>query len=147
MSEKPFLNRKPPLIVSKAEHAKLIMIAELSMRASPAVAEELLTEMERAEIVDDHTMPVDVVRMGSIVEFRSDSAQNGRVTLVYPHDADIALNKVSVLTPIGAALIGLSIGHSINWLTPDAREHELTILNVEQPANEQRLALSDSACG
>lgn len=147
MSEKPSLNEKPPITVSNLERSKLIMIAELAMRTSPAVAEELLAEMERAEVIDDHIMPANVVRIGSTVEFRSDSAQNGRVTLVYPYDADIALNKVSVLTPIGAALIGLSIGHSINWRTPDGREHELTILNVEQPANEERFALADAARG
>lgn len=145
MSKAPLLNGKPPLIVSNLEHSKLVMIAELAARASPAVAEELLAEMERAEIIDDDAMPHNVVRMGSIVDFHSDSAQNGRVTLVYPHQADIALNKVSVLTPIGAALIGLSIGHSIMWTTADGRARELTILHVEQPVSAKSFALTHVA--
>ncbi len=136
MSQKPILNGKPPLIVSNLEHPKLVALAELAARTNPAVAEELLAEMDRAVIVDDHTMPSDVVRMGTIVDFHSNSSQSGRVTLVYPHEADIAFNNVSVLTPIGAALIGLSVGQSITWITSDGRERELTILNVEQPFSE-----------
>jgi regulator of nucleoside diphosphate kinase len=147
MSEKPILNEKPPLIVSNLEHPKLVTLAELAARTNPAVAEQLLAEMDRAMLVEHHAMPPQVVRMGSIVDFRSNSSQSGRVTLVYPHEADIAFNNVSVLTPIGAALIGLSVGQSITWITSDGRERELTILRVEQPANEQRLALSGSACG
>ena len=137
MSETPNLSVKPPIIVSNLEHPKLVTLAELAARATPAVAEELLAEMDRAMIVVDHAMPSDVVRMGSIVDFRSNSAQSGRVTLVYPHEADIAFNNVSVLTPIGAALIGLSVGQSITWITSDGRERELTILNVEQPFFEE----------
>ncbi len=137
MSKTPNLNSKPPLIVSSTEHPKLVTLAGLADRTNPAVAEELLAEMDRAMIVDDHAMPSHVVRIGSIVDFRSNSAQSGRVTLVYPHEADIAFNNVSVLTPIGAALIGLSVGQSITWITSDGRERELTILNVERPFSEE----------
>lgn len=144
MSETANINVKPPIIVSNLEHSKLVTLAELAARTNPAVAEELLAEMDRAMIVDDHTMPPQIVRMGSIVEFRSNSSQSGRVTLVYPHEADIAFNNVSVLTPIGAALIGLSVGQSITWITSDGRERELTILKVEQPFSEESYGLTQA---
>jgi regulator of nucleoside diphosphate kinase len=70
--------------------------------------------------------------MGSIVEFSSDAGQR-RVTLVYPVEADIAEGRISILTPIGAALIGLSQGQSIAWTARDGRRHRLTVLEVRQP--------------
>jgi regulator of nucleoside diphosphate kinase len=54
------------------------------------------------------------------------------VTLVFPGDADIAEGKVSILTPIGTALLGLSPGQSIDWLARDGRSHRLSILSVQQ---------------
>jgi regulator of nucleoside diphosphate kinase len=51
--------------------------------------------------------------------------------LVFPGQADIAAGKISILTPIGAALIGLSQGQSIDWKTRDGRSRQLTILSVE----------------
>jgi regulator of nucleoside diphosphate kinase len=53
---------------------------------------------------------------------------------VYPGEADIAQNRVSILTPIGAALIGLSVGQSIAWSARDGRQQVLTVLSVEPPA-------------
>jgi regulator of nucleoside diphosphate kinase len=55
------------------------------------------------------------------------------VTLVYPEDADIAQRKVSVLTPIGTALIGLREGHAITWETPNGELRQLTVLSVQEP--------------
>lgn len=53
-------------------------------------------------------------------------------TLVFPGDADISEEKVSVLTPIGTALLGLSTGQSMRWLARDGREHELTVISFGQ---------------
>ena len=75
--------------------------------------------------------------MGSIVEFRSDTGQQRRVALVFPGDADFAQGRISILTPIGAALIGVSPGQSIAWTARDGRRHRLTVLTVEQPAGPQ----------
>jgi len=68
------------------------------------------------------------------VEFRDDSTGKIRkVILVYPEDADISQRKISVLTPVGTALIGLSIGHSINWEAPGGDARQLTVLSVGEP--------------
>jgi regulator of nucleoside diphosphate kinase len=69
--------------------------------------------------------------MGCEVEFRDES--NGRVrkvTLVDPSDADIEQGKVSVLTPVGTALIGLQTGASITWETRTGQLKRLTVMNV-----------------
>lgn len=126
--------RKPKLIVSEIDYERIVGLATAALNRSPDVSEELLAEMERAKIVSDRAMPDSVVRMGSVVEFRSDDGRQRRVTLVYPVEADIAEGKVSIMTPIGAALIGLSQGQSIRWTARDGRQHQLTVLAVEQPA-------------
>jgi len=122
----------PEIIVADSDYERLTNLATAALERVPETAEELLTELERATVVPDDALPGGVVRMGSVVEFRTDEDQK-RVTLVFPADANIAAGKVSVLTPIGAALIGLSEGESINWTARDGTSHELTILAVEQP--------------
>ncbi|MEH2509345.1 regulator of nucleoside diphosphate kinase [Nitrobacteraceae bacterium AZCC 1564] len=126
---------KPRIVVSNTDHKRLTDLAAGALRRFPDVAEELQSEMDRAEVVSAGSVPTEVIQMGSTVEFRSDAGQHRRVTLVFPPEADISANKISILTPIGTALIGLSTGQSITWTTRDGREHELTVVNVEQPAS------------
>jgi regulator of nucleoside diphosphate kinase len=72
--------------------------------------------------------------MNSEVEFRDDTTGKiQRVTLVYPEEADISQRKVSVLTPVGTALIGLRNGNSITWETPNGEVRQLTVLSVWEP--------------
>lgn len=124
----------PKIIVGANDHARLTDLATAALDRLP-VADELLSEMERATVVAPDSVPPDVVRMGSIVEYRTDEGDK-RVTLAFPAEADIATGKISVLTPIGTALIGLSKGQSISWTARDGKSHRLTILSVEQPAEE-----------
>jgi regulator of nucleoside diphosphate kinase len=95
----------------------------------PDVAEELLNELYRAEIVDD--LVEGVIRMGSHIEYRADGTETRSVTLVYPGQANIEVGKISILTPIGTALIGLCPGQSIDWTALDGRVHMLTIIAVD----------------
>jgi len=126
--------RKPRIVVSDIDYKRLTSLAAGALSRIPEVAEVLQAEMERSRVVPASSVPADVVQMGSTVEFKSDSAQQRRVTLVFPGEADIAENKISILTPIGAALIGLKPGQSITWTARDGRQHELTVVSVEQPA-------------
>jgi regulator of nucleoside diphosphate kinase len=125
---------KPTIVVSEIDHARLTALAAGALSGFGEVAEELQSEMDRAEVVSAGAVPADVVQMGSTVEFRSDAGRQRRVTLVFPAEADIAASKISILTPIGAALIGLSAGQSIRFTARDGREHELTVVSVEPPA-------------
>jgi regulator of nucleoside diphosphate kinase len=125
----------PEIIVGVVDFTRLRGLAHAALARTPELAEDLIAEMERATILDEAQMPNTVVRMGSEVEFESDDGrQRRRVTLVFPAEADITQGKISVLTPIGTALIGLSQGQSIKWITRDGREQELTVLVVAQAA-------------
>ena len=71
------------------------------------------------------------MQMGSTLTYEADG-QRRRVTLVYPQEADIAAGRISVLTPIGTALIGLAEGQSIDWTSRDGRRQWLTVVAVER---------------
>src|SRR5690606_24096092 len=98
--------------------------------------EYLADELSRAHIVPDEAAAPEVVRMGSKVTYREDSSGRVRtVTLVFPKDANIYQQRISILTPIGAALIGLRPGQSIDWPTPGGGTETLTVLSVtNEPA-------------
>jgi len=123
----------PRIVVSESDHERLTGLATAALGRQPEVAEELLAEMERADIVGARSVPANVVQMGSTATFRSDDGRERRITLVFPAEEDIAKSRISVMTPIGAALIGLSEGQTIQWSARDGRRHELTVLAVDGP--------------
>lgn len=123
----------PRIVVSNKEESRLTAIATAASQRLPEVAAALLRELERAEILPDTAMPSDVVRIGSSVTFEVDDGRRLDVQLVLPEDADINAGKISVLTPVGAALIGLSPGQSMGWSGNDGRERLLTVLSVSGP--------------
>ena len=103
-------------------------------RDSIAFYELLLDEIDRAAICVRAAIPPDVVTMGSTVTFTDARSGTERtLRLVYPAEANIAEGRISILTPVGAGLIGLSVGQSINWPDRGGIEHRLTIVAVEQP--------------
>ncbi|MBL0897230.1 MAG: nucleoside diphosphate kinase regulator [Reyranella sp.] len=122
----------PNIVVSNADYERLTDLATASLGRLPEVAEELLAEMDRAKIVADDSFPPNVVRMGSTVTFRSDDGRELTEQLVYPMDEDSDAHRISVMTPVGAALIGLAEGQSILWTARDGRKHELTVVKVKQ---------------
>ncbi|MEW9804745.1 nucleoside diphosphate kinase regulator [Mesorhizobium sp. ZMM04-5] len=130
-------HRKPPITLTRSDHESLSRLAESHAERNPAVADQLLSELDRARVVDDRRIGAEYVRMGSRLRFTTDAGEDRNVTLVFPAEADIAEGKISILTPIGAALIGLSAGQSIDWTARDGRTHRLTVEGVEPaPAAE-----------
>lgn len=126
---------RPRIIMADTEVEQLSALALRMEHASPFAAGLLLKEIDRAEIRADGEMPDNVVRMRSIVQFEDDAHGATRtVLLVYPSEADIAAGKISVLTPVGAGLIGLSVDQEIQWPDRDGHERTLRILKVKQPA-------------
>lgn len=125
---------RPKIVVAQTEHRQLLAMAA---GGSSAAAETLLEEMERARVVPDHKLPPDIVRMGSRVQYRTDNDDLKDVTLVYPALADISEGRISVLTPVGAALIGLRTGQSITWRALNDSKHVLTVLSVVQLMDAQ----------
>ncbi|HEY0840029.1 MAG TPA: nucleoside diphosphate kinase regulator [Vulgatibacter sp.] len=93
-------------------------------------AEALESELAGAEVVAPEKIPSDVVTMNSKVRFEDESGQQREITLVYPKDADPQQRKISILAPVGAALIGLSVGQSVDWPLPGGRVRRLKIVEV-----------------
>ena len=126
---------KPRIKMTADDHERLSRLAASAMDRAPEVASFLSDELDPVQIVRGGTAEGDFARMGSRVDFRDNSTGRMQsVTLVYPGEADIAQGKVSILTPIGAALIGLSKGQSIDWATRTGEIRRLTVLEVREAA-------------
>lgn len=123
--------RKPAIAMARSDHERLTRLAESLADRNPEVADELFAELDRARVVADAQLRPGVVRMGTTLRFTTDIGEDRTVTLVFPNEADIEQGKVSVLTPIGVALIGLSAHQSIDWTARDGRVHRLTVEEVE----------------
>ena len=129
--------RKPAIALSIADFERLHMLVRAASKRMPAIAEELANEIERARIFEKNKRPDSYVAMNSKVEFRDDT--NGRtqqVTLVYPEQADTSAGKISILTPVGTALIGMPAGGTITWQSPHGGSRKLTVLSVQASDGE-----------
>jgi regulator of nucleoside diphosphate kinase len=122
---------KPRITLSGDDYERLSALAKAAMNRMPQLAAELSAELDRAHVLADGSKPEGTVSMNSTVEFRDETTGKVQtVTLVYPVDADILQGKVSVLTPVGTALIGLHAGQSISWHTPSGEPRQLTVLRA-----------------
>lgn len=120
----------PKLILSQEDFDKLTaLLAGADTTTASLLADELL----RASVVDAQQRPPDVVAMNCKVQFLDlETKKTSEVTVVYPHEADIDQQKISVLTPIGSALIGLRTGMSIKWPLPNGKQRSLKVTSVQQ---------------
>ena len=126
-------SEKPPVHLIDEECDLLAGLALSIERRSPELSRLLLEEIDRAELHERHALPPDVVAIGSDVEFLDvETGATREVTLVLPGEADIEAGRVSILTSVGAGLIGLRKGQSIDWPCPSGRPRVLRILNVRQ---------------
>lgn len=98
------------------------------------IAQYLEMELNRAAVVAVKDLPSHVVSMHCSVTY-SDTGSPGVHTavLVYPHEAKAGEGRVSLMSPVGAALIGMEVGRSITWYSPQSGEQTLTVLAVRQP--------------
>lgn len=93
--------------------------------------ENLELELERAKIISDDQVPADLVTMNSKVRYMNlQDQRESIITLVYPSDAKSEEGKISVLAPLGAALLGLRVNQEINWMFPDGKTRTLKIMEV-----------------
>ena len=128
---------RPPIHLIDVESD---LVGDLALRAEhahPVVAAMLLTEIDRAELHNRASLPDGVVTLGAEIDFVDEkSMQKRTVRLVLPGEANIALGRISILTPVGAALYGLSAGQSIDWPDLGGQERRITIVAV-RPAAER----------
>lgn len=113
------MDNKPNIIISNTDAERLDKLLDsLPVNAFPGKT-DLETELERAEIVDSKNIPETVVTMNSSVRFKiSSSNEEFCLTLVYPKDANDKGDTISILAPVGSALLGLSQGDEISWPKP-----------------------------
>lgn len=124
--------RRPPLLMSVEGQLQIVALADAAAPRHPLVARLLHEEADRTELVPAADLPATTVALGSTVEFHDSAADETRsVQLVLPGEADIAARRVSMLSLVGAGLIGLSEGQSIDWPTQDGRMRRLTVLRVQ----------------
>lgn len=128
---------RPPLLMSAEDHARLVALAGVTTRRNPLVARLLMEETDRAEVVPAGQVPPGVVGVGCVVDFRDTATgETQQVQVVLPREADITERRISVLSLVGAGLIGLSQGQSIDWPTQDGRLRRLTVLRVDGPPSK-----------
>ena len=101
---------------------------------------QLEGELARAVVVPRSEIPRDVVTMNSRVVFQNETTGERReITLVYPGSADIDAGKISILVPVGTALLGLRVGQSIDWQLPNGEKHRYRVIDVPyQPESALR---------
>ena len=95
-----------------------------------AAAQQLETELDRAVVVPRDELPADVVTMNSRVVFEDDTGRRRDVQLVFPWEAALERGRISILAPVGVALLGLSVGQVIDWPMPNGRTASLRIVSV-----------------
>jgi regulator of nucleoside diphosphate kinase len=125
---------KPPIALSASDHSRLLRLAETLARRNAELADQLFAELERAEALSDAAGARAVVQMGSTVQYETDTGEARTVTLVFPQDENINAGRISILTPIGVALIGLGVGDAIDWRTREGRTRRLTVTWIGRPS-------------
>ena len=131
----------PPITLRPADRERLEQLAQANLTRVPETAYYLSREVERARVLAPDEDASRFVTMDSWVAFRDEATGRVRhVMLVYPDQADVSAGRISVLTPIGAALVGLSKGQSIVWQTPSGEDRSLTVVAVGDEAAPQQQA-------
>jgi regulator of nucleoside diphosphate kinase len=126
--------KRPDITVSTDDLDRLEGLLGELRGGAPEIADGLRSELDRARIVEPSEMPEDVVSMNSTVRFADeDSGKEFERTLCYPQEASGGTDKVSILAPLGGALLGLSVGQSIDWPVPGGRTARIRILEVVAP--------------
>lgn len=116
------------IVIRESDYNRLTTMIE---RNPSPQADALDAEIARADVVPDSQFAGDAVAMHSQVTFEDlDNGERTTVTLVWPAEADVATMKISVLTPVGSALIGLPVGGEINWPLPGGRARRLRVVEI-----------------
>lgn len=119
---------KPEIFITKDDRKVLQQLAFAAISV-PDIADELLNELDRAKIAEEGDARK-YIGIGSKTTFTTSAGDEKTVELVTPAEADISEGKISVLTPVGVALIGLSEGQSIDWTARDGRIGRLSVMRV-----------------
>jgi regulator of nucleoside diphosphate kinase len=130
--------KRPKIVITSTDVQRIEKLLSTLDHASFPNLDELESELDRADVVEPQKIPKNVVTMNSTVKF--EVVSSGKVfslTLVYPKDVDGSNNKISILAPVGSALLGLKEGNQIAWPKPGGGDLVVNILEVSyQPERE-----------
>lgn len=119
----------PPLRISRFDFERLERLLE-KVGPRPEL-EKLREELDRAEVIEPSDVPHDVVTMNSRIRFADEvTGEESEISLVFPHHADAEQGRISILAPVGTALLGLSVGATIEWPVPDGRTRRLRVVAI-----------------
>ncbi|WP_199098053.1 nucleoside diphosphate kinase regulator [Dyella sp. ASV21] len=125
------MSSKPVIVISRLDLERIEALLERMPPMQATQYDGLRAELDRADVVEPAQMPADVVTMNSVVTFKDEaSGDEMTVSLVYPSGAG-APGTVSILAPVGSALLGLRVGQQIDWPTPDGRKRQFRVLEIE----------------
>jgi regulator of nucleoside diphosphate kinase len=143
----PCAQDRPEIHVTTHDYERLSALADFyQSRRRGVLVDFLIDELERAELVPAAAVGRQVVTMNSRVRIMdSDTGECRIVTLVYPGDEDSRRGKVSVVTPLGSALLGLCEGTRMEWRTLDGRRKSISVLEVQYQPESCGLDLDSAA--
>jgi regulator of nucleoside diphosphate kinase len=126
-----------PIYITRSDYSKLRLLLATALRSNASVAlQQLREELDRAAVIDPAAIPAGVVTMDSTVEFEDlGTGEIEEYTITFPDLANVELKRLSVLAPIGTALIGCRGGDVVNWSTPGG-VRRLRIRRVTPPVRE-----------
>ena len=134
--------RNSSITISSTDFSGLLALvnsARLDRRVPAENLAALERELSRATVVDSSEIPAEVVTMNASVLFRDlDSDEIEQYTLVYPANADVRRGRISVLAPIGTALLGYRVGDIVEWRVPSGKRR-FEIVNVVPMASPKLL--------
>ncbi len=124
----------PPIIIARRDHARLERLADDALRERHPVGRFLMSEIRRAVVFDASEVPEGVVRLNEWVTYRVDgSRQSESRILVCPDELRNGQIELSVLSPLGAALLGMSIGQRIKFFSIEGGLHFAIVEDVVAP--------------
>jgi len=130
-------NQMPPIHIGREDFEALTGLIRRIRYDRSESAEFLIDELNRAQVLPDRELPGGTVRLGHYVTYRDeDTGMIRRFKLTLPEDANLPQGKLSILTRVGAALIGLKAGQTIEWEAPASRRRRLTVLKVDEKKGE-----------
>lgn len=123
------------LYITPDDYAKLRLLIGAARPSGHAALKKLAEELDRATVIDAAAMPAGVVMLESHVEYQDlVTGEMEAFTLTLPERANVEEKRLSVIAPIGTALIGYRAGDIVNWVTPGG-PRELKILRVVSPVS------------
>lgn len=132
------MSEVPPIVMSRPDWDRLEALLESPADRNLPGAGALRAEIDRASVVEPGEVPADIVTMNTTARFADDAGANYTLTLVYPEGAGQP-GTVSILAPVGSALLGLKVGQSIDWSLPGGKSTRLRVLEVlDQPEARKR---------